>query len=73
MGKSDHVLIEVELQEWALARRDYKNGRLNYVRANFEDFRKFFGRIDGGIMNGKTAQEKYVCIQLGKYTHTNMW
>ena len=31
VGRSDHVLIEVELKEWALVRReeDYRNGRLN--------------------------------------------
>ena len=44
VGKSDHVLIEVELQEWALVRRedDYKNGRLNYARAFPEGLRDFF-------------------------------
>ena len=48
MGKSDHVLMEVELQEGTLARRgnDYKSGRLNYARANFEGLREFFERTD---------------------------
>ena len=69
MGRSDHILIEVDLQEWALLRReeDYKNGRLNYARTNLKDLRKFFGGIDcRGILNGKTAQEKYE-IFLRKY------
>ena len=54
--------MEVELQEWALVKREdeYKNGRLNYAKANFEGLREFFGRIDWrAIMNGKTTQEKY--------------
>ena len=58
MGKSDHILIEMKLQEWALVRReeDYKNGRLNYARANFEDLRTYFESINwGGIMSGKTV------------------
>ena len=62
MGKSDHVLMEVELQERTLVRRgdNYKSGRLNYARANFEGLREFFERTDWrAIMNGKTAQEKY--------------
>ena len=58
VGKSDHVLIEVELQGWALVRReeDYKNGRLNYARANFEDLKEFFFlSIDSrGIMSNGT-------------------
>ena len=42
---------------------DYKNGKLNYAKANSEDLMKFFGRIEwGGIMNSKTAQEKYEII-----------
>ena len=44
-----------------------KNGKLNYARAKFEDLRKFFGGIDWrGIMNDKTAKEKYK-IFLRKY------
>ena len=69
MGKSDHVLMEVELQEWALLRMedDYKSGRLNHVKANFEGLREFSGRTDWkAITNGKTAQEKYE-IFLRKY------
>ena len=48
VGKSDRVLIEVELQEGTLARRgdNYKSGRLNYARANFEGLREFFERTD---------------------------
>ena len=52
----------MELQEWAWVRKEknYKNGRLNYARGNFEGLRKFFESIDWrGIMSGKTAQEKY--------------
>ena len=54
--------MDVDLQEGTLARRgnDYKSGRLNYVRANFEGLREFFERTDWrAIINGKTAQEKY--------------
>ena len=67
MGRSDHVLIKVDLQEWALVRKDFKNEALNYSRAIFQDLRRFFGRIDWRvIMDGKTAQEKYE-IFLRKY------
>ena len=43
VGKSDHVLIEMEPQKWAWVRieENYKNERLNYARGNFE-VRKFF-------------------------------
>ena len=44
MGKSDRVVIEVELRdEMAETRKeDHKNGRLNYAKANFVGLRKFF-------------------------------
>ena len=34
VNKGDHVLIEIELQEWDMVRKEehYKNGRLSYAR-----------------------------------------
>ena len=39
---------------------DHKNVRLNYAKANFDESRKFFKGVQwNGLMEGKTAQEKY--------------
>ena len=62
MGKSDNLLVEIEMQEWKLQRcmEDYKKERLNYARANFEHPRQFFGNTDWkNNMKDKTVQEKY--------------
>ena len=69
MGKSDHVVIEMELQEWEIIvhKEDHKNGRLNYARTNFVELRKFFGRVNWKVlMEGKNVQEKYEAF-LNKY------
>ncbi len=61
-GKSDHVMLEVVLQDWEVLpfKEDYKNGRLNDTKTNFTELRKFFGSIDRKrLMEGKTVQEKY--------------
>ncbi len=46
MGKSDHVVLEMVLQDWEVlaCKEDYKNGRLNHAKTNFAELRKFFGR-----------------------------
>ena len=62
MGKSDYLLVEIELQEEKLQRgiEDYKKERLNYARANYENLRNCFGSIDWkDIMKDTTVQEKY--------------
>ena len=69
MGKSDHVILEMELQDWVILsyKEDHKNGRLNYAKANFVELRKFFGNINWkALMKGKTVQEKYETF-LSKY------
>ena len=69
MGKSDHVVIEVELKETEgkIWNEEYKIGRLNHAKSNFVDLRKYFGDVDWKqIMEGKTVQEKYE-IFLEKY------
>ena len=69
MGKSDHLLVEIEMQEWKLQRcmEDYKKERLNYARANYEHLRQFFENIDWkNNMKDKTVQEKYE-VFLQKY------
>ena len=69
MGKSDHILLEVEMQEEEVLRykEDYKSGRLNYAKAKFDELRIFYGKIDWRkIMEGKKVQEKYD-IFLEKY------
>ena len=69
MGKSDHVVIEMEINEtereaW---KEDYKNGRLNHAKSKFEELKKYFGDINWKqIMEGKTVQEKYETF-LNKY------
>ena len=69
MGKSDHILLEVEMQEEEVLRykEDYKSGRLNYAKAKFDELRIFYDKIDWRkIMEGKKVQEKYD-IFLEKY------
>lgn len=61
MGKSDHVMMEIEMSECEVSniREDHKEERLNYARANFEELRNFFGRVNWkNIMNNRTVQEK---------------
>ena len=62
MGKSDHLLVEIELQEEKVQRciEDFKKERLNDARANYENLRNYFGCIDWkDIMKHKTMLEKY--------------
>ena len=69
MGKSDHVTVEIQMQEEdeISYREDYKGERLNYARADFEKLRSYFADIEwSNIMCRKTVQEKYD-IFLQKY------
>ena len=62
MGKSDHIVIEVGIQDEKAKKRreDHKKGRLNYAKANFAELRKFFGTIEWKrIMKEMTVQDKY--------------
>ena len=62
MGRSDHVVLEINLKDWEISKdeEDHKNGRFNYAKGNFTELRKFFGTINWkALMEGKTAQEKY--------------
>ena len=69
MVKSDHIVLEMEMQEEEVLRykEDYKSRRLNYAKAKFDELRIFHGKINWrNIMEGKTIQEKYD-IFLEKY------
>ena len=69
MGKSDHIVLQIEVQEEEVSRykEDYKSGRLHYAKAKFDELRNFYGKIDWKkIMEGKTVQKKYE-IFLEKY------
>ena len=62
IGKSDHVVIEMELRGWEQVKRreGYREGRLNYSRTNFGGLRKFFEEVEWkSTMEGKTVQKKY--------------
>ena len=67
MGRSDHVTIEMQIQEedGISYRDDYKGERLDYARADYEKLRIFFGDIQWkNIMYGKTLQGKYeICLR----------
>ncbi len=61
-GKSDHVMLDVVLQDWEVlpCKEDYENRRLNHAKTYFTGLRKFFGSIDWKrLMEGKTVQENY--------------
>ncbi len=69
MGKSDHVVLEIELKDWETlkSKEEHKKERLNYSKANFDGLSNFFGNIRWkSIMEGRTVQEKYG-IFLEKY------
>ena len=48
MGKSDHVTLEIELQNWKVLEHmeEHKQRRLNHAKSNFDGLSKFFGSID---------------------------
>ena len=69
MGKSDHVVIEIELKghKAKIRNEGHKNGRLNHAKANFAELREFYGKVDWKeSMKEGTVQEKYD-IFLKKY------
>ncbi|MPC90458.1 hypothetical protein E2C01_085446 [Portunus trituberculatus] len=69
MGRSDHVTLEMKIQEedGISYRGDYKGERLNYARVDFEQLRIYFADIRWrNIMYRKTVQGKYD-IFLQKY------
>ena len=69
MGKSDHVVIEIILQEEEITYRneEYRNGRLNHAKANFTELKRFYGDIEWKkLLEGKQVQAKYIEF-LNKY------
>ncbi len=44
MGKSDHVVMEITFQDEkkSLIKEEHRKGRLNYVKANYEELKNFF-------------------------------
>ena len=69
MGKSDHVVMEVNLQnekveEW---KEEHRNGRLNHAKANFTELKRFYGSFEWKkLLEGKQVQDKYE-VFLNKY------
>ncbi|MPD07027.1 hypothetical protein E2C01_102869 [Portunus trituberculatus] len=61
VGRSDHVTLEMEIQEedGISYRDDYKRERLNYARPDFEKLRNFVADIEWrNIMYKRTIQRK---------------
>ncbi len=61
-GKSDHVVMEVELENWTEMKcnEEHRKGRVNHAKSNFDGLSKFFDSIEWkASMANKTAQEKY--------------
>ena len=61
-GKSDHVVIEIELENRTEIKHneEHRKGRLNHAKSNFDGLSKFFDSIEWkASMENKTAQEKY--------------
>ena len=62
MGKSDHVVLEIEMENWKEKKcnEEHKKGRLNHAKSNFDGLNRFFSSIDWkASMTEKTVQEKY--------------
>ncbi len=57
MGKSDHVVLEMVLQDWEVlaCKEDYKNGRLNHA----DKFCRVKKILWKGLTEGMRVQEKY--------------
>ena len=69
MGKSDHVTIEIVIQddEVPTFNEEYKNERRNYAKANFTELKKFYREIDWSeSLRGMEVQKKYD-VFLSKY------
>ena len=69
MGKSDHVLIEINIhkEELHTPNEDHKKERRNYAKANFTGLRDFYKGIDWRkLLENKGVQEKYQ-VFLSKY------
>ena len=49
MGKSDHVMLEIELQDSSMESRNevHREGRLNHAKSNFVELRIFLGVLNG--------------------------
>ncbi|MPC67233.1 hypothetical protein E2C01_061403 [Portunus trituberculatus] len=63
MGKSDHVTLEMHIQEedGISYRDDYKGERLNYVRVDFKKLRIYFADIEWrNIMYRKTVARREI-------------
>lgn len=61
LGKSDHVLIELDILEGGVDGKDeeLRENRLNYERADFRNLRKFFWgyRLEGAGGCGECTEE----------------
>ena len=62
MGKSDHVILEIEMENWKEkeCKEEHKKGRLNHAKSNFDGLNGFFNSIDWkASRTNKRVQEKY--------------
>ena len=60
MGRSDHVVLEINLKDWEISKEeeDHKNERYNYAKGNFTELRKFWGSINWkALMEGNSTKE----------------
>ena len=61
-GKSDHIVLELELKETTEEERNesHRKERRNYAKANFPELRNFFGQVNWKEMERlKDVQQKY--------------
>ena len=69
VGKSDHVLMEINIYEEEIHRcnEDYKKEIRNYAKTNFTGLKVFYKEIEWRkLLEGKGVQEKYK-VFLSKY------
>ena len=62
LGKSDHEVLEFDIPtgEERRNKETHKNKRRNYVKANYEGLKKYFGDLDWSEMyNAEDIQSKY--------------
>ncbi|MPD04379.1 hypothetical protein E2C01_100064 [Portunus trituberculatus] len=61
LGKSDHVILEMDIEEGKEDRDEsYKGDQLNYRKADIENLKSYFKKVNWEEMeNSETVQEKY--------------
>lgn len=61
LGKSDHVTIEIDTEvEVTKEDESYKSNRLNYIKTDMENLRKFYEKVEWDeLLRKNKVQEKY--------------